>query len=213
MFTSIDNFHTDVFIENLEDCLSQKPSLRMSMKEMECEALRTVLGQCIYEELMENVEYDDSGEVYKLKDSAAEKWEWLLYGRTYETDGHKSYPCGCGCVGGHCETKRFDGIIQNFQLSAEETFQRNYLAYFIYYNWKTINETVTAGAGEQQPQVKNSATVYNKKKRYRAWNSFVEWVNLCGKPTVGLYRFLKDHKDDFPNWDGMCLETLNIWDI
>lgn len=217
MFTQASHFHTDVFIENLNDCLNQMPALRISIKELESEALQMVLGQCIYEELMENVELD--GSVYKLKEDADEKWGWLLNGRVYDTDGENSYPCGCGCDGGNCETKRFDGIIHKYILSEgetpedEESFERNYLAYFIYYHWKTINETVTAGAGEQSPQVKNSVTFYNKKKRYRAWNAFVQWVHLCGNPKVGLYRFLKDHKEEFPNWDGMCLKSLNIWDI
>lgn len=202
---STKHFHTETFIENLEDCLNQSPALSLLLEESEEEVLRLVLGDCLYEEFKEQFEPTTDG--FKLKAGVADKWKWLLNGRTYDYDGYKPYPCGCGCVSSNCKKIEYPGMVKTFRVNATRTFEKNYLAYYIYYQWKTINETITAGTGEQLPEVKNSTTVYNKKKRYNAWNRFADWVHE-------LNAFLHHHKEDFPNASPVCrIHRLNIYDI
>lgn len=202
---STKHFHTETFIENLEDCLNQVPALSLCLEETEEDALRLVLGDCLYKEFKDQFDLTATG--YELKVAAAEKWKWLLNGRTYDYDGFKPYPCGCGCVSSTCKKINYPGMVKKYQVTATKSFEKNYLAYYIYYNWKTINETITAGTGEQLPQVKNSTTVYNKKKRYNAWNRFADWVQE-------LNTFLYHHKEDFPSAVVNCnLHRLNIYDI
>lgn len=199
------HFHTEVFIENLEDCLNQSPALSLCIAETEENALRMVLGDCLYQEFKEQFELTETG--YSLKEDAAEKWKWLLNGRVYDFDGFKPYPCGCGCIESNCKKMSYPGMVAKYDLSLTKSFEKNYLAYHIYYEWKTINETITAGTSEQLPEVKNSTTVYNKKKRYNAWNRFADWVDE-------LNLFLTHHKADFPSAVINChLHRLNIYDI
>lgn len=199
------HFHTEVFIENLEGCLNQTPALSLCIAEAEESVLRLVLGDCLFEEFKEQFDLTETG--YSLKAEAPEKWKWLLNGRTYDFDGFKPYPCGCGCIKSDCKKMDYPGMVKKYQLTSGKSFEKNYLAYFIYYNWKTINETVTAGTGEQLSEVKNSTTVYNKKKRYNAWNRFADWVEE-------LNLFLSHHKEDFPSAVINCnLHRLNIYDI
>ena len=200
-----EHFHTEVFIENLEGCLNQTPALFLCISEKEEEVLRLVLGDCLYIEFKDQFELTATG--YSLKEDVDEKWKWLLNGRTYEYDGFKPYPCGCGCVSSNCKKMEYPGMVKKTDLTLTKSFEKNYLAYYIYYNWKTINETVTAGTGEQVPEVKNSTTVYNKKKRYNAWNRFVDWVHE-------LNAFLAHHKTEFPDAKPICsIQRLNIYDI
>lgn len=200
-----EHFHTEVFIENLEDCLNQTPALSLCIEETEEYVLRLVLGDCLFEEFKEQFKLTDTG--YSLKEEAPEKWKWLLNGRIYDYDGYKPYPCGCGCIKSDCKKMDYPGMVKEYKITSTKSFEKNYLAYFIYYNWKTINETVTAGTGEQLPGVKNSTTVYNKKKRYNAWNRFADWVSE-------LNAFLAHHKTDFPMANPTCnLHRLNIYDI
>ncbi len=201
------HFHSDTFIENLSGCLNKTPALKIMIADYERQVLELILGQCLYEEFMEQFEWSEEKDRYVLKADADEKWTWLLKGRTYEYDGFRSFPCGCGCTGNNCKKVRYDGMISELPISNTEKVEKNYLAYFIYHHWKTINESVTAGTGEQMPEAANSLTVYNKKKRYRAWNKFVEWVDK-------LNQFLAHHKEEFPEAVINCkLKPLNIYDI
>lgn len=201
------HFHTDTFIENLSGCLNQVPALEIAISEYEQEALVLVLGRCLYDELISQLEWSDEKSRYVLKEGSPEKYNWLLNGRTYEYDGQKAYPCGCGCPSGNCHTKKFSGIISTMTISPTKKVEKNYVAFYIYYHWKTMMESVTSGTGEQIPEVANSTTVYNKKKRYRAWNKFLMWVDE-------LNEFLQHHSDDFPNAQMNCkLKAKNIYDI
>lgn len=177
----------------------------LAISEFEEDALRLILGECLYEDFKNQFILGADG--YTLNPDADEKWSWLLNGRTYDFDGVKTYPCGCGCIKSNCKTMSFSGIIKKYDVTTTKSFEKNYLAYYIYYNWKTINETVTAGTGEQIPEVKNSTTVYNKKKRYNAWNRFVDFVSE-------LNLFLSHHQSEFPNVNINCsLHRLNIYDL
>ena len=76
-----------------------------------------------------------------------------------------------------------------------------------YYNFKTINESVTAGSGEQIINVQNAMHVYNKKKRYNAWNRYIDWREQ-------LANFLNHHKEHFPEANINCnLKRFNIYDV
>lgn len=201
------HFHSDTFIENLSGCIAKTPALEILIADYEERALVEVLGQCLYNELIEQLEWSEEKNRYVLKPDSPEKWSWLIYGRTYDFDGVKSYPCGCGCGGGNCQKVKFNGIISEKRISNNKKVEKNYLAYFIYYHWKTINESVTAGTGEQMPETANSQTVYNKKKRYRSWNQFVMWVQ-------DLNKFLSHHKEEFPDAVINChLRPKNIYDL
>lgn len=204
---STKHFHTEVFIENLEECTSKAPGLLLTIGEFEEEALRWVLGDCLFNEFKQQFEYSEASEAWILKSAVEDKWKWLLNGRDYEYDGRKVYACGCGCPKGNCKTLSFPGIIKTIKVSSTKSFEKNYLAYYIYYKWKTINETVSAGTGEQIPEVKNSATVAPKKKIYNAWNRFADWVDE-------LNDFLNHHREFYPNASGVCeIKRLSIYDI
>lgn len=201
------HFNSDTYIENLSGCISKAPALKILIADFEERALITVIGQCLYDELINQLEWSEEKNRYVLKEESDEKWKWLLYGRTYEFDGFKTYPCGCGCGGGNCKKVKFNGIISVKNISNTETVEKNYLSYFIYYHWKTINESVTAGTAEQLPETANSMGVYNKKKRIRAWNRFIEWVQ-------SLNEFLAHHQEEFPDAVINChLKPKNIFDV
>ena len=201
------HFHSDVFIENLDDCLNKQPALLSLIAMSEMEALKMVLGECLYDEFSEQFEYvTDDGWV--LKEDSHEKWKWLLNGRAYEFDGVRSYGLGCGCVSANCDKIKFNGIVNEIMISDVDFIEKNYLAYYIYYQFKTINESVTAGTGEQVPNTINSMTVYNKKKRYNAWNRFVDWY-------LSVLAFLRHHAEYFPSASPQCgaLTYKNIFDL
>jgi|SRR5690606_3545384 len=201
------HFHSDTFIENLSGCISKTPALEIMIADFEERALILLLGQCLYDEFIQQFEWSEGKNRFVLQESADEKWSWLLNGRAYEYDGHKPFPCGCGCGGGDCDKVKFNGIISEKIITNTKKVEKNYLSYFIYYHWKTINESITSGTGEQMPETANSLSVYNKKKRYRAWNQFVMWVQ-------DLNKFLTHHKEDFPDAVINCsLKAKNIYDL
>lgn len=203
MITQVTHFHSDVFVENLQDCISQSPAMWLSIGIYEEEALVASLGQCLYDELINQLEFDKDSKKYKLKEDSDEKWGWLLYGRNYSHSGTSH----CGCNSSNCSSASYPGIIKVYRLSDEVTFERNYLAYYIYYHFKTINESVTAGTGEKVVNVKNAVHVYNKKKRYNAWNRFIDWREE-------LNNFLSQHKELYPDANVGCnMKRLNIYDV
>lgn len=207
MITLTKHFISETFIENLEGCVSQTPSLLLVIQQYEAEALKMALGECLFNEFKGQFEWNAEQGKYVLKSEVDEKWEWLLNGRTYEYDGYRAYGCGCGCSSSNCKEIRYSGILETFNISPDATFEKNYLSYYIYYSWKTINETVTAGTGEQMPQVENSLRVYNKKKRYNAWNRWVDWIE-------SVHDFLRHHNEEFPDAQTACnLRRLNIYDV
>lgn len=208
MLTTFKHFHTDVYITNIFSCSKElQPMLKISVAELERKALVLLLGECITNDIISSLTWSNEFEKYVLKADVPESIKHLVNGFTYETDGYKSYSCGCGCSGGsNCKTKTFPGIIQELILNPNEKVERNYLAYYIYYHWKILNESITASTGEVLTEVQNSTIVYNKKKRYNAWNRFVDFSERVNE-------FVQDHKEDYPNAQLSCLHRLNIWDI
>lgn len=207
MITEVKHFHSDIFIPNLQGCINQQPTLIINMARFERKALIEAMGGCLADEFLEQFEFDDETGNYQLKANADEKWHWLLFGKTYEFDDD----CGCivsnCCCGNNCKKHIYKGILEEYQIDKSTDFEVNHLAYFIYYHFQTINESVTAGSGEQVVIAQNAEQVYNKKKRYNAWNRWGDWVD-------SLAMFLRHHKEYFPTANISCgVMRLNIYDI
>lgn len=205
MITTSKHFHSDVFIPNLKGCINVYPALKIQIGIFEKEALINALGVCLADELLNQFEYDSDEKIYNLKPDTDEKWVWLLNGRTYEYDGSCCF--SVGCCGDKCKKFVYPGIIQELEFDPTTQFEKNYLAYYIYYHFQTINESLTSGSGEKVVEAINSIHVYNKKKRYNAWNRWADWVET-------LSVFLKHHEDEYPEANISCgVQRKNIWDV
>lgn len=102
MFTRISNFTYGAYrIANIDaEGFNNNIDLIVHIQKFESECLRLILGECLYADLMENVEKDSDG-YYNLKPDAEDKYNWLLNGHKYEDD------CSCDS---NCTNKKLAGI-------------------------------------------------------------------------------------------------------
>lgn len=225
IFVNSSMFTGDIHIPNLEEKCIQDVEIYKLISKWERECLEFVLGKCLFDQLMAEIELKTSGTVkhYGLKESADEKWKWLVEGRTYEkTDESISFfddlsVCGCGCSSGKCKFHTWDGFVTKTPSIIKNElveFQESFLAYYIYYMWSFHNETRTTGIGEQKPESKNSVTTFNKTKRVDAFNYFFAKVKMCSRGgRVSLYGFIKEHSELYPDFQGADFKPLNYWDV
>lgn len=228
MLITTDFFTGDIFIANLKESCD-KLSLFEWIYQWEKQCLRITLGDCLYDDLIEQLEWSEEQQKYVLKDDADEKWGWLLYGHTYTKDDIESSPnfnyfnCGCGCNNNNCDTFHWDGIINiattripnttiNGEVANAIVVKKSYIAYYIYWLFSLNEDSFTSSTGEQVAEVKGGARISNSHKRIDAHNKFVSWVIECNSHgKVGLYRFLQDFSNSFPEWSGKCLKYEPIW--
>ena len=211
MFTRPSNFtYGNLKIANINTTyINNDIELQIGIQKMEEECLRMILGDCLFEELMLNVEL--GGLFYKVVEGADEKWDWLVNGVTYEglSDG-----CGCGCHSGSCSRHKWDGLVSKVaEVEQTEVFE-TLMAPYIFYNWSISERTMVTGVGEASGIAQNTTQESSANRRIDAWNDFVKRVDFGWPNTrVSLYQFLGEHRDLFPEAQTVCLNTRTYWNI
>lgn len=212
MFTRISQFtYGNYVIPNIKtETTNNNSALLIHIQKYEEEALRMVIGDCLYDELMENIEIGNDG-FYKLKDNVDEKWGWLLNGRKYDAVNTN---CGCGCGGGNCGKRKWDGLVKTVANISDVAVKESILAPYVFYQWSLNYRTLNTGVGEAKGVSDGTIPQPSANKRIDAWNEFVKNVShgFAGS-RVSLYCFLNDHKTEFPDFTGPCLNTITYWDI
>lgn len=229
-FTNKTYYTGDIFIANLKEKCDDLTFFAYDA-ELEEECLRITLGDCLFNELIDQLEWDETANIYKLKDGVDEKWGWLINGHTYAKDDLSEEAlssldyslCGCGCDNDNCDTFHWDGIIKvidrrippttiNGEVANGVKVYRSYLAEYIYWKWSLSTDTFTSSTGEKTSKTKGTDQASNSDKRIAAHNRFVSWVIDCNSHgKVGLYTFVQHFKDLYPEWQGKCLAYESIW--
>jgi hypothetical protein len=212
MFTRRSNFTYGKYrISNIDVAeIDNNIELTIHIQKHEQEILRMILGDCLYAELLENLELDSNG-FYKIKDEADEKWEWLINGKLYDTDEVS----GCGChSASSCKKHQWSGLIRKVATVSNKDVFETLMAPYIFYNWSLNYRTLNVGVGEAKANAQNTTQESSANKRVDAWNHLVQEVSF-GYPNtkVSLYQFLDEHKDEFPNASKICFNTMTYYDI
>jgi hypothetical protein len=232
MFTDKTFYTGDIFIPNLGESCNGLPFFEW-IEQWEEQCLRMVLGDCLYNELLEQLEWSDTLNKYVLKEDVEEKWGWLINGKTYTKEDISDQSlnfspfnysnCGCGCVDLCCDKYHWDGIVKvldrripatqvNGETANGVIIKSSFLAQYVYWKWAMDSDSFTSGTGEQVAEVKGGLRISNAHKRVNAYNKFVSNVIDCNSHgKVGLYRFVQDFKDLYPEWTGTQLCYESIW--
>lgn len=226
MFTEKTMFTGDIFIANLEESCNGLPFFEwIEMCDEQC--LRITLGDDLYDELLDQVVFNEDQQKYILAKGVDEKWDWLLNGHKYSKSDIQSQSfigsesLSCNCLNYNYENYTWKGIVSTLDRRIPETtingqtangvrFSKSYLAYYAYWLWSLTTETTTTSTGEKKLKNKGGYSVTNTHKRVAAYNNFVSWVADCRKGSVGLYRFMHDFKHLFPNWEGQFLSYESV---
>lgn len=205
------------FIPNLNERCESDIYFLAQISGWEDLSLRHTLGDCLFDELIDNLEFDTETNRYKLIDTADQKWEWLLYGHSYtkeevqNSNGYNHGNCHCKCKCRlECNTFNFNGIFQETNVNnpidgKELTIRKSYVADYVYHHWMQVHNTTTTGVGEVSADTSGGTRVNNAHKKILAWNDFVYKVIKCSSQGgVSLYQFINDFSDLFPEWNGKC---------
>lgn len=220
-------FTGDIHIPNLNETCIQDFEIYKLISKWERECLELVLGKCLAEELLEQIELKTDPETeeqsYGFKDDAEDKWKWLVNGRTYEASDEfvtrfmNLSEFGFGCASGGCKKHHWEGFVTttpSIVNGKAESFQESFLAYYVYFMWSFNNQSRTTGIGEQKPQAKNSEAVNDKLKRVDAWNYFVAKVKLCSRGgRTSLDGFIREHSELFEDFQESHVKLSNYWDV
>ena len=218
-------FTGDIFIPNLEETCVKNVEFYKLMSKWEKEALELVLGKCLADELLEQIEIVDgeNGKEYKLKSDADPKWSYLVSGRKYseKDEGVGEFydlsASGCGCTSGVCTVHNWEGLVRSQTViinGQTATYKESLLAYYVYYMWTFDNASKTTGVGEQLPEAKNSQTVSNRVKRISAFNYFWTWTRGCQRGGhTGLHIFIKEHAGLYESFEEICFDNPNFYGI
>jgi len=221
-------FTGDIFVPNLNEKCDNLHFFEW-IERWEEQCLRIVLGDCLYEEFMAQFEWDDISEKYVLIEGADEKWDWLLNGHSYTEDDiserstFKFLGCDCGCNQMNCKNLYWGGLLKvkqrripSINIGGQSAnaimIKSSLIAYYVYWLWCLRTDSFTSSTGEQVADVKNATRISNEHQRIDAHNKFVSMVQGCERSgTVGLYRFLQDFQNLYPEWGGKCLSYEPIW--
>lgn len=207
MFTRLSNFtYGNYRIANIDaDALDNNIELLIQIQKYEEASLRLLLGDATYEDFMSNVELDAG--FYKLKTDADEKWGWLLNGKTFTPSESE-----CNCP--NTEEIYWTGLVKKVATIQEKDVFESLMAPYIFFYWSLNNRTLNLGIGEGRSESKSATPESSKNKRVDAWNEFVQWAHYGFSCTnISLSKFLKNHKEEFPNVREICLKTMTYYDI
>lgn len=198
MFTRLSNFtYGNYNIANIsENDLDTQLLIQMQKYEKEC--LEFIFPESMINDLMSNVELD--GLYWKLKDTAEEKWRWLINGHSYQDDSEVS--------------KKWTGLIKKVAvIQGKEVFE-TLMAPYIFYKYSLNERTINTGTGEAKLKADNTTQTSAHNKRCDAWNEFLQWVSIGFSSTsVSLYQFLYFHKELYGEVIFLDLKTHTYYDI
>jgi hypothetical protein len=219
-FVGIQNFVSDIEIPNLEEHCIINQSIILEIARYEIEFLHLFLGVCLTDELLNEMELDNGKWIFK--EDTPQKYKDLVFGVKYENSNSNYYnSCNCGCNSTICKELKWEGLITKGKyLDASgvevEYKQRNLIAYYIYTKYREIYKTSTQQIGESNLNSKifSPSIIGWFDKYYNAQRLLFENIKGCrNNGLVSLYDFLKDHKEDFPNHQGICLTEPNTWGL
>lgn len=194
-------------IANVSENGSGQLELNRFIGQYEKQCLREVLGDILAKELNDSYEVVDGA--FALKTGATQPIKDLINGKEYEPslnsdetiDWFLNWQVGeCGYNNTTDKKRIWPGIVvsEDFYNGVESsTFKTSFIAEYIHYHYFLANRTKTTGSGQQELAGENSTTVSNFSKRIDSWNAFCLKVSM-------LYRFLQDHRADYPTWKPNC---------
>lgn len=191
MFTRLENFlFGNYAIPNItENQNSNKIEVQIHMQKFEKQALQVVLGPTVFNELLTNLERDDNN-YFQVKESADDKWKWLVNGQLY----------------GDCKKVKWEGIVFEVAEISEKKIYESIFAPYIFYQWLLKERSLTTGVGEIKGDPQGGIPVASKQKRIDAWNNFVGYV-------YALNHFMEFHCDLFPDFKCVELKPQNYYDL
>lgn len=214
MFTRLSQFtYGNYQIANIDTtAINNNTALLIHIQKEEENALRMVMGECLYNDLMDNVEKDANG-YYIVKEDADDKWKWLVNGHSYDATS-SSCNCGCGCDSGKCSKHVWRGLFYKVATVESVDVYESILAPYVFYQWSLNYRTLNTGVGEAKGIAQNTTQATASDKRVDAWNEFVQAISF-GYPNsrVSLYQFLSEHRELFSDYQTVCLNTMTYWDI
>ncbi len=213
MFTRIHNFtYGNYQIANIEeDAANNNIELVLHIKKYEPEFLRMVFGECMYADLMDNVEIVSGATYYSLKTGADPKWGRLINGHTYDATELDS---GCGCHSQSCAKHTWDGLVKKIATIDSKDIYETVMSSYIFYQWSLNNRTLNLGTGEGKITAQNTTQESTANKRVDAWNKIVQEVDFGYTNTrVSLNQFLKENELDYPNAQTMCFKPMTYYDV
>lgn len=175
----------------------------ISSYEKKC--LVEILGVQLYEELAASFEFSEGA--FSLKTDATLAIKNLVNGLQYDApqNQYNDFEFGLtSCSQNASLLKRnWKGLVESdsYVFGNEKTvIKKSFIADYIYYHYCLTNRSITSGTGQQVLSGENSTTVSNFSKRIDRYNEFV--FSVIGGPgrSTSLYRFLKDHKEEYPTW-------------
>ena len=121
-----------------------------------------------------------------------QKWLDLRDGKTYEVDG---------------KLVKWNGLINE----AKESL----ISYYIFWNYKTENHTITTNVGGVDLKSENSTRVVETQKLTQVW---AKMLSLYGKHTDSdlkptALNFLNEFESDYPDWEFSLKGNINYFDI
>lgn len=183
-------------IPNLTGCVKNERFTEF-MKMKSEEALCLVLGVCLVNEIKEHL-----GDNLLLEDDAPQHIKDLVNGVIYENTSNCncSNTCSCSSVG-TCNKLKWKGLINT-------DYRNSLIADYVYFQWMLRPSLVCCDNDKAMEH-----EILKQHKRIDAWNRFVSDVQECGNCEVSLYRFLKDHKENYPEQQGTCFSYKNYMNV
>ncbi len=168
----------------------------------EREVMIQLFGWSLCKDFISNLVLDAKG-VYQLKTGVDVKWDELLNGKEYEVDGIPVVWRGL----------RFEDV------KIGDNVPRSLLAYYIYAQYITQDETQHSGIGLVKNKAKNAVNISGRVQYVIAWNIFIKMAVSCNESygERSLYQFIeeqnKQNSNHYPNWHPFEFKTTNRFGI
>ncbi len=197
LFTDITFFrHEPTKISNIDEMGDIALEVTRFILSCEKQCLILVLGQVFYDELADCFDADN-----KLKEDAPQSITDLILGKEYTVE----------CPYQGTVKKKWKGIVQkdtfNFN-NTEVKIKTSFIADYIYYFYLLENRNTTTGVGQVKLSAENANGLSNFYKRIDSYNRFRAKVVGGRKNETSMYEFLRDHKEDYPNWKPAHIEPM-----
>ena len=202
MFTRLSNFtYGNYRIANINSTeMNVDTQLLIQIQKYETECLQLLLPNGVYAELMNNVELKNDSLYWTLKDTAEDKWDWLINGQ--------SYTGSCGNL------VRWRGLLNKVATIQTKEVIESLMASYIFFQYSLNNRTLNTGVGESRMKADNVTQESSANKRVDAWNEFVKWSDFGFSETnVSLNQFLRNHTEQFECLELKSLNTMTYYDI
>ena len=209
----VGELHVPQVGEGSSSKINNNDEFQRFLDEYEVDIMDLALGKQTSNELFSNV-HSQTGMIINGADP---KWAKLIEGDTYESKGRQLF---------------WQGI-----RNRTGSVSRSMIAYYVYYKYMTDNIIQKSTLGMVRGQAENSITASTIPTLTRAWRKLYKWYGDCNynyshgshyryrglsvsdyfgdnnTNEVSLYRYMSDHRDEFPNWSFTPIENKNQFQI